>query len=109
MPALSDREDMEGVVQKAFGFGSHGRETAKQNLLQMAGPMLDFAWWFNNTVSFFGFCLNGGTYMKIMILGFVALCEERQPYQKSVTCIEHHDIPSTKQLGLFPGDALQAC
>lgn len=52
VPALSDREDMEGVVQKAFRFGKQDLSTSRQNLSEMAGPMLDFAWWFNNTVSF---------------------------------------------------------
>lgn len=55
VPALSDREDMEGVVQKAFRFGRHDQDgvlsTPGQDLSQMAGPMLDLAWWFNNTVS----------------------------------------------------------
>lgn len=46
---------MEGVVQKAFRFGRQDKDgvlsTPGQDLSQMAGPMLDFAWWFNNTVS----------------------------------------------------------
>ncbi|CAM9165037.1 unnamed protein product [Ectocarpus sp. 4 AP-2014] len=50
VPALSDREDMEGVVQKAFRFGNNN-STASANLTSMAGPMLDFAWWFNTTAS----------------------------------------------------------
>lgn len=54
VPALSDREDMEGVVQKAFRFGSSSADiktaTGSGDVSQMAGPMLDFAWWFNNTV-----------------------------------------------------------
>eukprot|EP00903_Cladosiphon_okamuranus_P014927 g13820.t2 len=51
VPALSDREDMEGVVQKAFRFGNLDLPNSRENLSQMAGPMLDFAWWFNNTAS----------------------------------------------------------
>lgn len=50
MPALSDREDMEGVVQKAFRFGNQDFRDTGHDLSQMAGPMLDFAWWFNNSV-----------------------------------------------------------
>ncbi|CAN0109706.1 unnamed protein product [Ectocarpus sp. 6 AP-2014] len=50
VPALSDREDMEGVVQKAFRFGNNN-STASTDLTSMAGPMLDFAWWFNSTAS----------------------------------------------------------
>lgn len=53
VPALSDREDMEGVVQKAFRFGDQRQSgpVTGQDLTQMVSPMLDFAWWFNNTVS----------------------------------------------------------
>lgn len=51
VPALSDREDMEGVVQKAFHFGNQDLRDTGHDLSQMAGPMLDFAWWFNNSVS----------------------------------------------------------
>ncbi|CAM9377533.1 unnamed protein product, partial [Scytosiphon promiscuus] len=53
VPALSDREDMEGVVQKAFRFGDQrlSEVTTGLALTQMASPMLDFAWWFNNTAS----------------------------------------------------------
>ena len=59
VPALSDRQDMEGIVQKAFLLGgmcsdktlttdeSHGW---RYGMEQMAGSMLDFAWWFNNSV-----------------------------------------------------------
>ncbi|CAM9144839.1 unnamed protein product, partial [Ectocarpus sp. 8 AP-2014] len=50
VPALSEREDMEGVVQKAFRFGNKN-STASTDLTSMAGPMLDFAWWFNSTAS----------------------------------------------------------
>lgn len=49
MPALSEREDMEGVVKKAFHFGDPTRSFGN-DLEDMPGPMLDFAWWFNNTV-----------------------------------------------------------
>ena len=49
VPALSEREDMQGVVQKAFQFGK-GVSRGEGDLTQMAGPMLDFAWWFNNKV-----------------------------------------------------------
>lgn len=50
VPSLSEREDMEGVVQKAFRFERLGEYTQDDELAQMAGPMLDFAWWFNNRV-----------------------------------------------------------
>ncbi|CAB1097865.1 unnamed protein product [Ectocarpus sp. CCAP 1310/34] len=53
VPALSDREDMEGVVQKAFRFGNNN-SSASTDLTIMAGPMLDFAWWFNSTASSLG-------------------------------------------------------
>ncbi|CAN0452631.1 unnamed protein product, partial [Ectocarpus sp. 12 AP-2014] len=41
---------MEGVVQKAFRFGNNN-SAASTDLNNMAGPMLDFAWWFNSTAS----------------------------------------------------------
>lgn len=50
VPALSEREDMQGVVQKAFQFGKVTLSPGEGELTQMAGPMLDFAWWFNNEV-----------------------------------------------------------
>lgn len=50
VPALSEREDMQGVVQKAFQFGESALPPGEGGLTQMAGPMLDFAWWFNNEV-----------------------------------------------------------
>ncbi len=46
-------------MQKAFRFGNSSSSsgsadsitaTGPGDLSQMAGPMLDFAWWFNNTV-----------------------------------------------------------
>lgn len=49
VPALSDREDMEGVVQKAFMMGN-GSLIDEGYVAQMASRMLDFAWWFNNMV-----------------------------------------------------------
>ena len=50
VPALSEREDMQGVVQKAFQFGKAALPPGAEGLTKMAGPMLDFAWWFNNKV-----------------------------------------------------------
>lgn len=50
VPALSEREDMQGVVEKAFQFRNSGVFRGDGKLTEMAGPMLDFAWWFNNEV-----------------------------------------------------------